>query len=914
MPKKQLKDIKQCWDIGKLHVQSITKNYSHQKNIKNRETLSLAEKILAFEQNQSQSNSTRMKEARETIQRFEHEKNKGIFVRSRTQFYEEYEKPTRYFYNLENKNKKSTTITELVSANGDIITSQEEILQESHHFYQNLYTKEPTCSKSQEKLLKNLNRKLSSTQKARLDKDFSKEELFSALLKLKAKKSPGIDGLPMEFYVIFWPIIGDEFTELVKSCQSDLVMSKSMQTAVLALLYKKGDKKDLNNWRPISLLCADYKIIAKALSMRLQKLLHVLVSPDQTCGIPSRNIYSNLRLTRDVMRYARDKGIQAILVNLDQEKAFDRVDHGFLDKVLQTMNIGPVFRRWIKTFYTGICCIIKNNGNLSQPVWVQRGVRQGCPLSPLLYVLVAETFGQAIRIDKEIKGVKIPGCKREVRISQYADDTTLFLTTSASINRVNNIIEIYQKASNAKLNIAKSKMMRFGRVVLNGGMFDIPHLTFEISVKILGITFFNDFYHMQNFNWRIKLQKLENILNMWKVRQLSLKGKAEIVNTLALSTLWYTGTIIKPLKQDLKQIRSLIFRFIWGGGMEQIKRHTLYLPIRKGGLGIQNPMRQMQAMDLRDVKYITNEECDYLWVYLARYWIGRQLGTCHLDWRFLSHNNSQPHSANYPFFYGNFVKFAPKDISVFLQYPLATKDIYVFLQNLFYNKKHSVSGQTLFTITGQEEWNRETTVYIPWSQGWRLSYQGYNSFSIQDCTFKLRHHTHLTNFRAHLKFIGLKKLYSNNHLCPICKQTETALHAFANCNIPNRIWRFFLPYIADILPANTPLHQPLLMLGIFVNKGEAKLDFPYRLAFTITTTIVDRIWKNRQNYYANKNKISFTETKRSICSTIVNLINHKFTFHTANSTLKEFKARFAINNSLCTVNKTGQLIHHLPTR
>ena len=150
-----------------------------------------------------------------------------------------------------------------------------------------------------------------------MDKSFTKEELYGALLKLKPGKSPGIDGLPMEFYVTFWDVIGNEFFQLVNSCQKDMLMSKSMQTAILTLLYKKGEKTNLNNWRPISLLCADYKIIAKALSIRLKNLLHILISSDQTCSVPNRNIFSNLRLTRDVMKYARDKGIQAVLVNLD---------------------------------------------------------------------------------------------------------------------------------------------------------------------------------------------------------------------------------------------------------------------------------------------------------------------------------------------------------------------------------------------------------------------------------------------------------------------------------------------------------------------------------------------------------------------------------------------------------------------
>ena len=406
-------------------------------------------------------------------------------------------------------------------------------------------------------------------------------------------------------------------------------------------------------------------------------------------------------------------------------------------------------------------------------------------------MIVAEPLGQTIRNDSIIRGIKIPGCSREARISQYADDTTLFLTTSASIDRVNEILQIYQNATNAKLNLLKSKIMRFGKIVLKGGVFDIPHINFETSVKVLGITFFNDMFHMQNHNWKEVLTKLDQILNIWKVRHLSLKGRSLIVNTLALSKIWYLGTIVRPLKKDITKIKSLIFKFIWDGSMEQVSRDTLYLPVWRGGLGILEPWRQMQALDLKDFKYIIHKECEYLWVYLARYWIGRHIGTHHLDWRFLSHNNNKPHSQHYPFFYEDFVKLIPKDVAVFTETPLQTKNIYIFLQNSYYKKEYPHSNKTLVEMKGPQQWNRETIFSIPWNQGWQMSYRGYNSYIIQDCTWKLRHHIHMTNFRLHTKFKYLAKRFSPNKLCGICNQVETALHAFANCSVANRIWRYF---------------------------------------------------------------------------------------------------------------------------
>ena len=214
-------------------------------------------------------------------------------------------------------------------------------------------------------------------------------------------------------------------------------------------------------------------------------------------------------------------------------------------------------------------------------------------------------------------------------------------------------------------------------------------------------------------------------------------------------------------------------------------------------------------------------------------------------------------------------------------------------------------------MKGPEQWSRETSFSIPWKHGWQLSYRGYNSYIIQDCTWKLRHHIHMTNFRLHTKFKNLAKRYSSNTLCGICNQVETALHAFANCTVANRIWHYFWPFLIKILPSNTPMKQPLMILGIFQNKGKPKNDFSYRLAFTITSTIVDCLWKKRQQFKGNHVPIQYYETRQHICSVLVNLLNHKFQLHKANSTLKEFKMRFAINNAICSINQYGDIIHHL---
>ena len=131
--------------------------------------------------------------------------------------------------------------------------------------------------------------------------------------------------------------------------------------------------------------------MTKALSNRLRKVLPLILSEDQTCGVPGRCMFENLFLLRDTIDYVRSKDILAAIVNIDQEKAFDRVNHGFLQRVLECFNFGPNFRRWVEVIYMDITSMVINNGGLSRSFSLERGVIQGCPLSPLLYCLVVDS-------------------------------------------------------------------------------------------------------------------------------------------------------------------------------------------------------------------------------------------------------------------------------------------------------------------------------------------------------------------------------------------------------------------------------------------------------------------------------------------------------------------------------------------
>ena len=151
---------------------------------------------------------------------------------------------------------------------------------------------------------------------------------------------------------------------------------------MITLLYKKHDRLDTKNWRPISLLCTDYKILSKVLTNRLKSVLASVLSESQSCGVPGRFSGSNIRTLQDIVNYCKSYQSGGAIVSLDPEKAFDRVDWGFMQRVLKRMNFGPSFCAWVKLLYTNIFSRVLVNGYTSGAFPVTRGVRQGCPLSP----------------------------------------------------------------------------------------------------------------------------------------------------------------------------------------------------------------------------------------------------------------------------------------------------------------------------------------------------------------------------------------------------------------------------------------------------------------------------------------------------------------------------------------------------
>ncbi|CAM2114442.1 unnamed protein product [Caretta caretta] len=194
--------------------------------------------------------------------------------------------------------------------------------------------------------------------------------------------------------------------------------------AVLALLPKKGDLRDLRNWRPVSLLSTDYKIVAKAISLWLGSVMADVIHPDQTYTVPGRSIFDNLFLVRDLLELGRRDGLSFTLLSLDQEKAFDRVDHGYLLSTLQVFRFGSQFVSFLWVLYASAECLVRLNWTLTEPVSFGRGVWQGCPLSGQLYALAIEPF---LRLLRRMTGLVLWEPELRLVLLAYVDDVLLLV-------------------------------------------------------------------------------------------------------------------------------------------------------------------------------------------------------------------------------------------------------------------------------------------------------------------------------------------------------------------------------------------------------------------------------------------------------------------------------------------------------
>ena len=290
-------------------------------------------------------------------------------------------------------------------------------------------------------------------------------EVRDALKQVGLNKSPRLDGLPYEVYLrmshMFVPILTDMFNHWF----AQGAIPGSVTKGVITLLKKGGRHvwMGLDDYRPITLLNTELKILARVLANRLQLVISDLIGSEQTFAVKGRSIQDNLHLIREVLEGIED-GTEAALISLDQSKAFDRVDHRFLATVLETAGFKPEFRKWISMMYHNPQAVVQVNRRRSRVFAIERSVRRGCPLSPLLYVLALEPLLRRLRdrtTNPALRGVPFAG-PLMTRVSAFTDDITVFVSCRLDIKAVKKAVSDYERIAGAKVNFDKSEGLRLG--------------------------------------------------------------------------------------------------------------------------------------------------------------------------------------------------------------------------------------------------------------------------------------------------------------------------------------------------------------------------------------------------------------------------------------------------------------------
>ena len=491
----------------------------------------------------------------------------------------------------------------LLKEDGSVTIDQGEISERQVEFYRKLYKSGDTDFKAQNTLIDMISKTLSIDHREACDADMNIGELYTALSAMKNNKSPGLDGLTTEFFRVFWDDLGAIILKLACEVSNTEQLPQSMRTGLITLIPKKGDLRKLTNWRPISLLNIDYKIITKTLASRVSKVINTLISEDQSCCIPGRNIADNVILMDNIIQYLGKNNESGYILKVDQYKAFDRVEHSYLLNVLTKMGFGDNFLRWVKLLYNNIGACIKHNGFVSDIFSIERGVRQGCPLSAILYVLSAEPFHEVILNCNNILGVNL--FDKQAKIFQHADDTTFFVSDTRSIDYIFQSISIYERASGSTCNRHKTELyvIDHNPVVTN---FNFP-VRYD-CIEILGVFLGKDRSIIENKNWVDRTDACVNILKRWKTRNLSFHGKALVINSLVISRLVYHASIIPVPQWVIDAIQKGINTFLWSDKKPAIAFEVLSLPKEKGGLNIYSLKCKRDSLRIRYVSRLLSNE------------------------------------------------------------------------------------------------------------------------------------------------------------------------------------------------------------------------------------------------------------------------------------------------------------------
>lgn len=440
---------------------------------------------------------------------------------------------------------------------------------------------------------------LSASQQSLLDKPIMLEEVTKAISLLPSNKTPGLDGLPSEWYQAHAEVLAPRLLKLFQDSLKLGKLPESLNEALIVVIPKPGkDSKYCGSYRPISLLNGDVKILAKILALRLQSVILALIPPDQSGFMPGRSTFDNIRrLYLHVHEAARGRR-SGLVLSLDILKAFDTVSWSFLWEAMAWMGIGPTFIHWVCLLYADPKARVCTNMDISAPFSLGRGTRQGCPLSPLLFAIAIEPLALALRQTAEIGGIR--SGPLEEKISLYADDALVYLDgRESSFTKLMQVVEEFGAVSGLWVGWEKLQALAIGPP----SPYDYLQrscIQLTPSLKYLGIQIHADLPRYEELNVTPIVQQMTEKFRTWSSLPLNLFGRINIFKMIFLPKFLYSfrASLVFLTKKLFAKLDSALFTFIWNSCQPRIAKSSLQAAKPIGGLACPNLRNYFLASQL----------------------------------------------------------------------------------------------------------------------------------------------------------------------------------------------------------------------------------------------------------------------------------------------------------------------------
>ena len=547
--------------------------------------------------------------------------SEGARIRAGQKWAQEGEKNTKFFLSLEKQRSNAGTIFEIENEQdrNTLLKDPAQILDYIKDHFKSVYSSNNSVNNSDQ--LDSIfcepdGTFLSEDDLITLNKNITETEILAALKSSNTNSAPGPDGLTSEFYKFFWKDIKQPLLQSFLYSFVQNKLSYSQNQGLICLHHKgKGLRREcIANWRPISLTNVDYKILTKVLARRLNTCLFKCIESDQYAFIKGRQVADLLRELDDIIEYGKSHFPENIILSLDYAKAFDTVSLRAIRKALRFFGFGEVFYKWIDIILTERKSCVRNGGYISDFFEMKCGVRQGCPISPLLFIITLELLARDIRNNKKIKGIKIGLEFPPIKIKMYADDATLFLNDITDFREVLSRIKLFSDFSGLSLNKNKSAAMVIGNPNQRNRIKQ--GIKFVNKIKILGITFSNETSAFENKeNIEPKIAQLERICSLWEKRHLTLMGKITLLKSFGISQFIYIMQSISINQDYMNKINRILFKFIWNTKVnnpnrvtEKVKRTVLCSKYEEGGLNMIDIFKMQESFLLKWAERLLN--CD----------------------------------------------------------------------------------------------------------------------------------------------------------------------------------------------------------------------------------------------------------------------------------------------------------------